>query len=606
MMIHIQDWVHRLEERGGLRFLRPALVLLTLAGLIVSYNFRGFKNMATQEAMDSAQLARNIAENRGFSTLVVRPFSLYLVQRAAEETLGPPPPGDTSDRSRIRGNHPDLANAPLYPLLLAGIMKIAPPVAYYPTHNGKSIWNKSGSFWVYPPDFVISMLNQFLFLLSILMVFFLAKSIFDSGVAWTSAIVFLCTDLMWRFSISGLSTMLLIVITLALFHALVRLEKAQREGASSLRKLVGLAAIVGLMLGLGGLTRYSFLCTLVPIFVFVSLFLVQQRIVLCLTIFTVTAAVMSPWIYRNYQLSHTPFGVAGYAAWENTPGFEEFRLQRTLKPDPKLMRYDQLWYKAVKNVSGTLQDELPRMGGNWIIVFFAVGLMVGYKEQRLGRLRWFVAFCIPAYIFVQSLCRTQLSENSPMVNGENLLIVLQPLVVIFGVSSFFVLLDQFPFPHPGIRTISIGALCLTTSLPMILTFFSPRTVAVAYPPYYPPTIQLIGTWMKPEELIMSDVPWAVAWYGKRQSIWYTLNAREDFFAVYDFLKPIHALYLTPETLDSRFLSQWVRASEHSWGSFILETVNRQEIPGYFPLRKAPSQFLPEQFFISDTIRWNSK
>ena len=103
--------------------------------------------------------------------------------------------------------------------------------------------------------------------------------------------------------------------------------------------------------------------------------------------------------------------------------------------------------------------------------------------------------------------------------------------------------------------------------------------------------------------MMSDIPWAVAWYGKRQCIWTTLNTQEDFFAVYDYIKPVRALYLTPETLDSRFLSQWVRASEHSWGTFILETVNRQQIPANFPLRQAPSGFLPEQFFLTDRERW---
>ena len=58
--------------------------------------------------------------------------------------------------------------------------------------------------------------------------------------------------------------------------------------------------------------------------------------------------------------------------------------------------------------------------------------------------------------------------------------------------------------------------------------------------------------------MMSDVPWAVAWYGQRQCVWLTLNAQDDFFAINDYLKPVQALYLTPETMDAKLASDWVR------------------------------------------------
>ena len=77
-------------------------------------------------------------------------------------------------------------------------------------------WTRGGSFSIYPPDFWISLFNQFIFLIMVVMVFFLARQLFDSTVAWTSSAVFLGTDLLWRFSISGLSTMLAMLIFLAL------------------------------------------------------------------------------------------------------------------------------------------------------------------------------------------------------------------------------------------------------------------------------------------------------------------------------------------------------------------------------------------------------
>jgi hypothetical protein len=147
----------------------------------------------------------------------------------------------------------------------------------------------------------------------------------------------------------------------------------------------------------------------------------------------------------------------------------------------------------------------------------------------------------------------------------------------------------------------------------VLVFLPPRPQPVAYPPYMPPVIQELSAYMREDELMMSDIPWAVAWYGQRRCVWLTLQAmptakdrarHEDFFAINDFLKPIQALYLTAETMDSKFVSQWVQAGEQSWGSFIAQTVLLREEPVRFPLRKARAGWFPYQLFLTDWERWN--
>jgi len=111
---------------------------------------------------------------------------------------------------------------------------------------------------------------------------------------------------------------------------------------------------------------------------------------------------------------------------------------------------------------------------------------------------------------------------------------------------------------------------------------------------------------------MSDIPWAVAWYGQRQCVWLTLkctpdandpNAHEDFFAINDYQKPISLLYLTPQTMDAKFLTQWIRAGEQSWGSFILEGMVKKKVPDYFPLSESQAGWLPEQLVLTDWPRW---
>jgi hypothetical protein len=103
---------------------------------------------------------------------------------------------------------------------------------------------------------------------------------------------------------------------------------------------------------------------------------------------------------------------------------------------------------------------------------------------------------------------------------------------------------------------------------------------------------------------MSDVPWAVAWYGQSQSVWLTLNTQSDFFGINDYQKPIRALYLTQVTLDARFLSQWVKSGDRNWGKFILDCLFRRSEkqagpPDGFPLPYWQQHGLwPDQFLLT--------
>jgi hypothetical protein len=146
----------------------------------------------------------------------------------------------------------------------------------------------------------------------------------------------------------------------------------------------------------------------------------------------------------------------------------------------------------------------------------------------------------------------------------------------------------------------------------VFIFLPPRVKPVAYPPYYPPAIQMVSGWLKEKELAMSDIPWAVAWYGQRQCVWLTLkcmpdskdtSVHEDFSAISDYQKPINILYLTPQTMDFRFLSQWVRAGGENWSSLILECVAKRKVPEYFPLGEYPLGWPPDQLVLADWQRW---
>jgi hypothetical protein len=318
--------------------------------------------------------------------------------------------------------------------------------------------------------------------------------------------------------------------------------------------------------------------------------------------------VFTPWVIRNYAVSGTPFGTAGFAITEGTALFPQFQLERSLHPDFTHV----LWFrpyvsKLTGNVHDIIANTLPKLGGSWASLLFLAGLLLGFRGMAARRMRYFLLMCLGLFIVVQALGRTQLSEKSPDLNSENLLVLLAPLVFTYGVSFFFTFLDQMRLAVPQLRYVVIAAFVALSCMPMILicTLMSPKVVPVVYPPYYPPDIQQAAGWMSENELMMSDVPWAIAWYGDRQCIWLTLDAQDSFFAVNDNLKPVLALYLTPETMDGKFVSDWIHAGEHSWGNFIIQAAMQNQIPQGFPLRNAPTGFLPERMFLTDRQRWKT-
>jgi len=569
----LQEFIHKLEVAGGMRYLKIGLAVLAILGVITLYNIQSFKNMATQEAMDSAQLARNIAERKGYTTSFVRPFSMYLFKRHNEMA---PNAVDKrlADLTEIKNLQPDLSNPPVYPIVLAGLMKVL-PFDYVISAKPKIFWSSKGEFWRYQPDFLISVFNQLLFFGAIVAFYYLAKRFFDARVALTSAVLLFGAEVFWRFSVSGLSTILLFLIFIGVVWCLVLAEEEGREMKRGMAVLVGLAVAAGLLTGMGGLTRYSFGWLILPVLVFFALFGGQSRWLLALAALVAFAVVFTPWVVRNELISGTPFGTAGYSIFATTGVFPEYKLERSFVPD--FAFGGNIWMKIftqklLGNSKDILQNEFPRLGGNWIGAFFLVGLLVGFANVTASRIRYFLLMCLAVLLAAQALGHPQLSEDSEPINPAKILLLASPLVLLYGVSFFYLLLDQIYLPIRELRYVIIGAFCVIACLPMLFALLPSRTrTPLSYPPNHPPSIQRAANYAKPDELTMSDVPWAMAWYGQRQCVWLTPKIQPDFSDINDLQKPVNVLYLTSITLDSRIITDWLRVPE-SWPPIIFETM----------------------------------
>jgi len=314
------------------------------------------------------------------------------------------------------------------------------------------------------------------------------------------------------------------------------------------------------------------------------LFAGRQRVLLAATSLLGFMLVVAPWVVRNVNVSGRPFGTATYTIDATTYQFPEHRLERSLEPDLKAASFSGYVYKLLTNLRRLASNDLPKLGGTWVSAFFLVGLVVLALVQALGR--------------------TQLSEDSPEVNSENLLVLLAPMVIVYGVSLFSLLVEQVDLPIRELRYALLAGAGALLCLPLILGLFPPHPSPVSFPPYHPPMVQENAQqWTMKDELVMSDIPWATAWYGQRQCVWLTANGLQEFYSINDFQKSIQELYFSPVTLNAMSASQLGKqATGSTWDNFVLEVVARTQLevggmPKGFPLAH-PRSGWPYQFVLT--------
>ena len=623
-MIRVQEIIHSLEEGKWAKRIRGLVLLLLIGSLGLVYYLNLTRSFTAPEAMDAAQLARNIAEGRGYTTQFIRPLSLDILRQQ----------GAVSD-VELSSKFPDITNPPVYPMLLAALMKVLP-------FEFEIDLQKADEFERYQPEFLIWLLNQALFFVALIQVFRLGEKLFDQPVAWCAALVFLGTELYWKFSTSGLPTMLLLVLFLALARTLVRLEEQGNDGvALGGGWFVGMALWAGALAGLGGLTRYGFAWVILPVLVYLGWFMGRHRgrtVAMALLGFLL---VMSPWLVRNAQLSGNLFGTASLALYSQTDTFPEDTLERTLfyKPSDapvngqdeikvKVADHVGLWEienKLKRNLRHLLVHELPQFSGSWFAVVCLVGLVVPFRNRSLHRLRFFLLMTLAVFALGQALGRTHLSaangtlaellarslgQGAPVtaasgVNGENLLALLGPVSFLFGAGLFFSLLDRWKVDLPEMRLAASTGLVVAASLPMALSFLLPHPYPMANPPYHPPRVQYVSSMPRESgedtigagDLLMSDIPWAVAWYGNQDCVWLTRNVEPDFYTLNDQFRPVSALYFTEATTDQRYLSRVFSPIKSNWERFVLFMQLKEDLPDEFPLQGVLNDFSPGQWLL---------
>ena len=156
-------------------------------------------------------------------------------------------------------------------------------------------------------------------------------------------------------------------------------------------------------------------------------------------------------------------------------------------------------------------------------------------------------------------------------------VVLVPVLTMLGLAVMAVLWARLRGDRPTLWSDFGYALVVIfiSGWPMLSGIYNGLVVGLFYkdglvhwPPYMPDRTALLGKMVEPNEVIVSDQPWAVAWYADRACLWLPKD-KEQYHAFAKLAKeqghPVAGLVLSPmSSMEDRLHSQMTGYSSRDW------------------------------------------
>jgi len=564
----LQAILHNLDTGFMAKVLKVGMIVALLIGLCVVFLLMHFKGLGNEQAMDQAQIARSVISGEGFSTRYIRPLAIRQLNESGKKITG--------------GNFPEFYNAPLFPLVEAG--------ALFPLRNHLEM---APTDTLSKGDRAIALLGIVLMLAGVLVWYFVGRLLFDQTLALLGSGLLLVTNLMWQFALSGLPQHLLIIFfgLFTLCALLARNAEMREDSLQAHLWLAGAAFALALMSLTSGVTAF-----LLPGFLAFCLISFQSRISSFLIPLAVYLVTVSPWLIHNYLVCGNPFGMAIHTIFSGA-GVSESTVMRGVSTS--LTLGGGLASKLRLGLMDQATNLWEYFGLNILAAAFLISMLHPFRNPVTSLWRWMVLM-----MWVGAAVGMSLFGVSEVISGNQIHSIFLPIAVFYGLAFLLVLWNRLEINVKPLRILFLTSVFIVTGTPLMLTLLAGPQSKIQWPPYVPPFISVLHNWFKPQEILSSDMPWAVAWYANRKCLLLPetvrqLNEVSDFGALGS---PIVGLYLTPVSGNASFLSI-IKGPYKEWAPVIMRTVNLND----FLLKSfTPLPIDGECILYADSDRWARK
>ena len=170
-----------------------------------------------------------------------------------------------------------------------------------------------------------------------------------------------------------------------------------------------------------------------------------------------------------------------------------------------------------------------------------------------------------------------------MIGANQIGVLFLPVMLGYGLAYVLVLFSRRDSAaNLTARLIFYVALFVVSALPLGFTLLPSNVPPFQFPPYFEPGINRLGSWTTPREIVASDMPWAVAWYADRKSLWIP-NKLKDLTGLADNAKlpgDLAGVFLTPISRNTPLFTSVIKGEYAEYQPLIF---GRTDVP-YFPVQ----------------------
>jgi len=524
--------------------IRRSLFFLVLVALTLGNLFTLFRGLNSPQAMDQAQIAREIARGNGFTTKMIRPVALDQARKGEE-------------RSVSLVGFQDTYHSPLNPLLNAAVLKLIGA-------DDSDAWQMNENEMVFPLDRVIATVSTLFFLMSIGVSYLLVSRIFDAKIAGVTAILMLFCETFWNYSLSGLPQMLMLLLFTCGIYFVYRAVEATADGKIAMVP----AVIAGVFFTLLALTHWMTVWIALGYIIFAAVAFRPRGLVGIAVLLLLIVAAIGP-VIRNINITGTPFGTAFLTLYNGLGSGSEEMVMRTSDLAAEPLVLDGLIAKILRTTLLQATDIIPFLGGIIVAPLFFLSLLHPFKRGSIANFRWAILLMWITSAFGLAIFGVTTEKLDP----NQILLLFAPIMTAYGLAFISILWSRLEVVATtpllqNVHHIVIVAIC---ALPLVLSL--PQKVRVGmqvrdrggiphWPPYYAPALNSTKTglkgWITEKQVVFSDQPWAVAWYADRISVWLP-PTRQGFEKIEstaaDLQTPVAGILISPTSHGSGPISE---------------------------------------------------